>query len=120
MNPQDTEAIAVLWLEAFNNHNLEQLLSLYHEEALHYSPKLKIKHPKTEGYIQGKAALREWWAVAFKTLPSLQYKIIKFTANVDRVFMEYIRCVDNEPDMKIAEVLEVQNNTIIASRVYHG
>jgi hypothetical protein len=34
--------------------------------------------------------------------------------------MEYIRQVENETDMQIAEVLEVKNGKIIASRVYHG
>ena len=34
--------------------------------------------------------------------------------------MEYIRQVDNEDDMLVAEVLEVKNGKIILSRVYHG
>jgi hypothetical protein len=34
--------------------------------------------------------------------------------------MEYIRTVDGEDDMLVAEVLEVKENKIIASRVYHG
>ena len=34
--------------------------------------------------------------------------------------MEYIRRVDNEPDMLVAEVLEIKNGLIVASRVYHG
>ena len=42
------------------------------------------------------------------------------TANDERVFMEYIRHVENEPDMLVAEVLEINNGLIVASRVYHG
>jgi hypothetical protein len=34
--------------------------------------------------------------------------------------MEYIRKVKGEEDMLIAEVLEIQNGLIVASRVYHG
>jgi hypothetical protein len=34
--------------------------------------------------------------------------------------MEYIRKVPNEDDMLVAEVLEIENGKIIASRVYHG
>jgi hypothetical protein len=34
--------------------------------------------------------------------------------------MEYIRTVENEADMLVAEVLEIKENRIIASRVYHG
>ena len=39
--------IAQQWFEAFNNKNLEQLLSLYEDNAEHFSPKLKIKKPET-------------------------------------------------------------------------
>jgi hypothetical protein len=34
--------------------------------------------------------------------------------------MEYIRRVAGEPDMLIAEVLEIKDGKIVASRVYHG
>jgi hypothetical protein len=34
--------------------------------------------------------------------------------------MEYIRTVANEPDMLVAEVLEIKDGLISASRVYHG
>jgi hypothetical protein len=53
-------------------------------------------------------------------LPSLHYKVTSLTANADRVFMEYIRTVENEEDMLVAEVLVVKENKIVASRVYHG
>jgi hypothetical protein len=33
--------------------------------------------------------------------------------------MEYIRTVDNEEEILIAEVLDVREDKIIASRVYH-
>lgn len=113
-------SIAHKWLETFNNHNLEQLLSLYDDDAEHFSPKLKIHRPETQGFITGKQALREWWQDAFNRLPSLNYKVKSLTANGDRVFMEYIRTVDGEDDMLIAEVLEIKEEKIIASRVYHG
>ena len=118
--PGDLELIAIKWFEAFNEHDLEKLLSLYHNEAQHYSPKLKIRHPETNGLVSGKAALRAWWQDAFNRLPSLQYILTTFTANNDRVFMEYVRHVENEPEMLVAEVLEISEGLITASRVYHG
>ena len=48
------EGIALKWFEAFNEHHLENLLSLYHENAKHFSPKLKIRLPETNGLIIGK------------------------------------------------------------------
>ena len=117
---QKNLSIAHAWFEAFNSHNLEKLISLYDDEAKHYSPKLKIRHPETNGLVTGKEALREWWRDAFERLPSLHYKVTSLTANSDRVFMEYIRIVDQEENMLVAEVLEIKEGLIVTSRVYHG
>ena len=117
---QKLESIAFKWFDAFNAHDLEKLLSLYDDHAEHYSPKLKLRHPETNGLVTGKLAMREWWKDAFHRLPSLHYKVTSLTANENRVFMEYIRMAEGENDLLVAEVLEVSDNRIIASRVYHG
>lgn len=120
MTPEILQSIAYKWFDAFNAHNLEQLLALYDDEAEHFSPKLKIRKPETNGLVTGKEALRDWWKEAFERLPSLHYKVTSLTANDKRVFMEYIRTVAGEENMLVAEVLVVRENKIIASRVYHG
>lgn len=114
------EHIAVSWMEAFNAKDIESLLSLYDENARHYSPKLKVRQPETDGLIIGKQAMRTWWQGAFDNMPTLFYKIVSLTANQDRVFMEYVRELEGENDLLVAEVLEVENGKITASRVYHG
>ncbi|KIO77497.1 hypothetical protein TH53_09065 [Pedobacter lusitanus] len=120
MAPLSFLNIAQQWFDAFNAHNLEDLLALYDDQAIHFSPKLKIRQPETNGLVQGKPALREWWKDSFDRLPTLQYQPTSFTADDQRVFMEYIRKVAGEPDMFIAEVLEISHGKINASRVYHG
>ena len=117
---QNLENIAFKWFDAFNEHNLEKLLDLYHDKAEHYSPKLRIKHPETNGLIAGKEALRSWWQDAFDRIPSLKYEVKSLTSNEYRVFMEYIRKVDGEPNLNVAELLIIENGRIIASKVYHG
>ena len=120
MNSEDLKNIAKLWFKAFNEHDLESLLSLYDDNAEHFSPKLKIREPETNGLIQGKEELRNWWKDCFERLPTLQYEVQKLTADSEQVFMEYIRKVGGEEDLNIGEVLEIKNGKIIFSRVYHG
>jgi ketosteroid isomerase-like protein len=120
MSASSNKQIATKWFEAFNQHDLENLLSLYDDDAQHYSPKLKMRMPETLGLIKGKRALREWWQDAFERLPTLNYEVIKLTADVDQVFMEYIRHVSGEEDLSVGEVLQIENGLIIFSRVYHG
>lgn len=120
MTPEKLHSIAFRWFDAFNTKQLDKLLSLYDDEAEHFSPKLKIRQPETNGLVVGKEAMHAWWKDAFDRLPTLHYKVTSLTANGDRVFMEYVRQVEGEEDMLVAEVLEVRDGKIIASRVYHG
>ncbi|MGZ3883983.1 MAG: nuclear transport factor 2 family protein [Bacteroidia bacterium] len=120
MSPEQNKTIALKWFETFNAHDLGKLLSLYHDDAQHYSPKLKIRRPETNGLVKGKAALRDWWQDAFDRLPSLRYEVLKLTADEEQVFMEYIRHVEKEEDLRVGEVLEIRMGLIVASRVYHG
>jgi hypothetical protein len=114
------ETIAQQWFAAFNTQQLDSLLSLYDDDAQHFSPKLKLRQPETGGLINGKDALRAWWQDAFERLPDLHYRVTSLTANEERVFMEYLREVPGEETLSVAEVLEIKESKIIASRVYHG
>lgn len=112
--------IGKAWLDAFNAQDLERLLSLYAEDARHYSPKLKIRQPETGGLIIGKPALRAWWKDAFQRMPDLKYRGTSVTANEERVFLEYVRKAEGDDDMLVAEAYDITNGKISFSRVYHG
>lgn len=117
---EQNKQIALNWIKAFNDHDLEKLLQLYSEDAVHFSPKLKIKQPETNGWIAGKSALRNWWAGAFEKLPSLHYQLENLIINDKQLLMEYLRKVDGEEEMMVAEILEIDENKIVRSRVYHS
>lgn len=117
---EPTAAIAQAWLDAFNAYDLERLLALYADDCTHTSPKIRTLHPETGGKLVGKAALRTWWADAFKRLPGLRYEKTAVTADEAQVFLEYLRHAPNEAPMPVAEVFAVRGGKIVASRVYHG
>lgn len=108
------------WLDAFNAKDLERLLSLYDDKAVHTSPKLRDRLPETKGEVRGKQALRAWWADAMQRLPGLRYEEQHLTASGERVFMEYLRTVPGEAPLLVAEVLVCEGGKIISSHVYHG
>ena len=94
--------------------------ALYAEDCTHTSPKIRVLHPETGGKLVGKQALAKWWREAIARLPGLRYEETALTADADRVFMEYVRHAPHELPMPVAEVLEVKDGKIAASRVYHG
>lgn len=119
MAPDQLNEIAQRWFAAFNQKNLDLLLSLYHDDAEHFSPKLKTRYHETNGLIEGKAALHAWWKDAFDRLPSLHYEVTRLTSQADRVFMEYVRHVSGEADLSVGEMLEIKNGLIVRSSVFH-
>ena len=120
MGVDQNRAIAESWLDCFARRDLDGLLGLYASDAIHTSPKIRVRHPETGGVLRGTAAMRDWWQDAFDRLPSMRYVKTALTADDDRVVMEYVRHVDGDADMPVAEVLEVRGGKIIASRVFHG
>lgn len=108
-------------MECFEKKDADALVSLYAEGARHTSPKLRALRPESGGSISGRAELRKWWASAFARLPDLRYVERSITAGEGRVVLEYLRFAMGDPDMPVAEVLEIgKDGLITASRVYHG
>ncbi len=113
-------AVARAWLAAFNARDLDGLLALYADDAVHTSPKLKVQKPETNGEIRGKAALRTWWRDAMDRLPGLRYEPLHLTASGGRVFMEYERICPPDAPYTVAEVLVCEGGLIRSSHVFHG
>jgi ketosteroid isomerase-like protein len=120
MKNVNSKQIADKWFAAFNEKNIDDLLALYDDNAEHFSPKLKIRKPETQGLIKGKQQLFDWWKGAFDRLPTLHYKPNYFIADTDSIFMEYVRSVNGEEDLVVGEVLFFKNGKIVASKVFHG
>ena len=120
MSPEKLQSIAFKWVDAFNNQELEKLLSLYDDEASLYIPQLKLLNPNFNSVLKGRQAIRKWFEDMFVNAPTLYYKVKSVTANGDRVFVEYTQLIKGESDLQVAEVLDIREDKITASRVYNG
>ena len=98
-SPEALRALAERWLAAFNGRDLDALLALYDDAAVHTSPNLRARDPQSQGKIVGKAKLREWWRDCFERLPGLRYDATRLTADGECVWMEYRR---SNPGRRIA------------------
>ena len=120
MPPDRNLEIARAWLDAFNAYDVDALVALYAEQATHTSPKIRALYPDTGGKLVGPSKLSAWWKEANARTPGIRYELIAMTASSERVFIEYIRHAPGQAPMPVAEVFDVQNGKIQASRVYHG
>jgi len=114
------EQVANRWIDAFNQHDVAILISLYARDAIHMGPKLRVASPGSDGQIVGQLALPVWWIDTFRRLSGLRYELIGMTCTFERAFIECLRHLPGEEPTTVAEIFEVQRGLIISSRVYNG
>ena len=89
LTEQDGIELAQKWIEDWNNHDLDAIMSHYAEEVELVSP-LAIKilgHP--DGKVKGKKALREYFAKGLEVYPELRFDLIKTLIGVESIVMYY-------------------------------
>jgi SnoaL-like domain len=89
------------WVEAWNSHDLERILTHYDGEVLLVSP-VALKLLGGDGTVQGKAALREYFLRGLETFPDLRFDLIDALWGIETIVVYY---VSNVRGSKTAEVM---------------
>ena len=85
----DSRPFAERWLAAWNAHDLDAVMTLFHEDVVFTSP-LAIKVvPESEGVLHGKEALRAYWSAALKLVPDLHFELTRLFAGVDSLLIGF-------------------------------
>jgi hypothetical protein len=76
MPTPDPQAYAEQWVQAWNAHDIEAVLDDFNDDVVFTSPVAVRVVPESGGVVRGKAALRNYWTTALKTLPDLHFEVI--------------------------------------------
>lgn len=82
-------AFAQDWAEAWNDSDVDAVLAHFHEDAMFTSPLAANVVPGSGGIIQGKAALREYWAVALAQIGGVAFEVSDVCTGLDSVAISY-------------------------------
>lgn len=82
-------AFAAEWIAAWNAHDLERILGHYAEDVQLSSPFVASIAGEPSGTIEGKSALRAYWAKALAMIPDLHFELIDVLAGVNVVTIYY-------------------------------
>ncbi len=77
------------WLLAWNNHDLEQVLSHYNAAAEMSSPKIASVMKEESGTLKGKSRIRKYWQRALTLTPGLHFKHIATFIGSDSLAIHY-------------------------------
>ena len=94
-------AFAQEWVEAWNSHDRERILSHYDDEVQLTSP-VALKLLKGDGTVRGKPALRDYFQRGLQAFPNLQFDLIEVLWGVETIVLCYR---NNVRGNKTAEVM---------------
>ena len=110
------------WTKAWNDHNIKEVLSLYSENILFSSPKVKSVHPnRTSATITNKKDLEEYFSLGLSKFSGLQFTPVDYFIKDQKVIFEYYGAPDNKIQWSVIEKFEFNGNGLITkSSVYYG
>lgn len=97
MNAQE---FAKKWINSWNSHNLEDILSHYSEDVEITTPMIKIATGDDSGTLKGKKLVAEYWRKALIKLPDLKFELIEVTQGVESIAL-YYKSVMNKMSVEV-------------------
>ncbi len=89
MDHESARRFAGHWLEAWNSHDLDAVLSHFSDDVVFSSPMAVQVCEGSDGVVRGKAALRDYWAEALRRTPELHFEIESLYVGVHTLVINY-------------------------------
>ena len=77
------------WIDAWNTHDLDRVLSHYTDDFDMSSPVIIKVAGEPSGTLRGKEAVGSYWAKALKLVPDLHFELISTLVGVNSITLYY-------------------------------
>jgi SnoaL-like domain len=74
MTYEDAEAHAKDWIEAWNSHDLERIMSFYSNDVVFEAETVRVRWKNPDGRLVGIAELRKHFALGLELAPQLRFQ----------------------------------------------
>lgn len=112
---QFAQEFAQQWVDAWNSHNLDGIMSHYAEGFEMTSPFIASIIQEPSGTLKGKDNVRAYWSKALERLPDLYFELIEVLVSVDSITIYYHAVLGK----RAAEVLFFDNNHKVRRGLAH-
>ncbi|WP_293871109.1 nuclear transport factor 2 family protein [Flavobacterium sp.] len=85
----NTQKFAKEWIESWNSHNLEEILSHYAEDIEITTPMIKLAIGGETDTLKGKENVSNYWRKALKNIPDLHFELYDVTFCVNSIALYY-------------------------------
>ena len=77
------------WIEAWNSHDLDSILSHYSDDFVMSSPRIAVVVGEPSGVLRGKEAIGTYWRKALAAAPELRFELVEAFVGADSVVLHY-------------------------------
>lgn len=77
------------WIDAWNQHDLDRVLSHYTDDFEMSSPVIIKVTGESSGTLKGKAAVAAYWAKALQLVPNLRFELVATLVGVTSITLYY-------------------------------
>lgn len=77
------------WIDSWNKHDLERVLSHYSDDFEMTSPVIIKVAGEPSGTLKGKQAVGAYWAKALQLFPGLHFELVAALAGVNSITLYY-------------------------------
>lgn len=106
---EEANKFANNWINAWNAHDLDQVMQHYTEDVEYFSPFVARLTSDNTGMLRGKDSVEEYLAKGLATYPNLHFKLLHVFVGVRSLTLHY-QSVNN---MVAAEVFELNENGLV-------
>lgn len=109
------EHFAADWIDSWNSHNLERILTHYDDDFEMSSPYIPKIAGEPSGTLRGKAAIAAYWDKALQLIPDLHFELITTLVGVDSITIYY----KGAQERVVAEVFHFGSNQKVVKAYSH-
>lgn len=109
------EQIAREWVEAWNNHDIDAIISHYADDVELTSPFVVNALGISSGTIKGKENLRAYFVRGLATYPDIKFKLSQVLAGVNSIVV----CYHGIKGMRAAEMMMLNPDSKIVKVAAH-
>ncbi len=117
MTEAEMAEFATNWINDWNSHDIERILSHYAQTIEFHSPKVSIFTEGAKTYFSTREELRPYFLRALANRPNLHFKLIQTCADANGIALVY----QNDIDAIGVELMDIdEKRQIIRARVLYG
>ena len=103
------------WIDSWNSHDLERVLSHYAEDFEMRSPFISQFVNEPSGRLVGKEKVRNYWQVALSKIPDLHFQLIDVQVGATSIAIRY----SNQAGKQATEVLFFGGDGLVVRAAAH-